>query len=702
MRSKALQIGILTVLALAVVILVVMLFGGYTGISDMFTQIFKGKEIVSPEEVFQQYTACIEEGRYADMYAMLDEQSRLGITQDDFTVRNQNIYEGIGAANIAVVPGEFDEEASALQYQLSMDTSAGQVAFSNAVSFAFEKEEGIWRIVWNDSLIFPDLEQTDKVRVSTQKAKRGDIFDRNGKLLAGGGTVTSIGLVPGKLSEDPTADLQTLSALLELPVEAIRKSLDASWVKDDLFVPIRKLKKVYQAETDTWVVADPELEEALLTIPGVMISNEDSRVYPLGQKAAHLVGYVQAITAEELKTKRTDGYTNQSLIGKVGLEALYEDRLRARDGIKIYIADQYGKEKKMLSSKAAQDGESIVCTIDADIQAALYDQFREDKSCSVAMNPWTGEVLALVSTPAYDNNDFVVGFTKNAWDALLADETLPMYNRFRKTWVPGSSFKPVTAAAGLTAGAFTQTENFGYSGPSWQKDASWGNYYVTTLHTYGEDVSLKNALIYSDNIYFAKAALKIGADTFAQQLEKIGFKQTPPFDIIMTASQYANKDAIASEIQLADSGYGQGEILVNPLHLAAIYSAFVNDGSMIRPYLLNKEAVTPAYWVEDAFSAEAAGIVSDVLTGVISSPNGTGHAAYLEGLPLAGKTGTAEIKAAKDDTTGTELGWFVVFPTERNAANSVMLVSMVEDVKDRGGSGYVVQKVRGVLEEILH
>lgn len=186
MRSKALQIGILTVLALAVVILAVMLFRGYTGISDMFTQIFKGKEIVPPEEVFQQYTACIEEGRYADMYAMLDAQSQLGVTQDDFTVRNQNIYEGIGAANIAVVPGEFDEEASALQYQLSMDTSAGQVAFSNAVSFAFEKEEGIWRIVWNDSLIFPDLEQTDKVRVSTQKAKRGDIFDRNGRLLAGG------------------------------------------------------------------------------------------------------------------------------------------------------------------------------------------------------------------------------------------------------------------------------------------------------------------------------------------------------------------------------------------------------------------------------------------------------------------------------------------------------------------------------------
>lgn len=701
MRSKALQAVILAVLALAVVILAIMLFGGYAGISDMFTQIFKGKEIVPPEEVFQRYTTCIEEGRYADMYAMLDAQSQLGITQDEFIARNQNIYEGIGAANIAAAPGEFDKETSTLQYDFSMGTSAGQIAFSNTVSFAFEKEEGVWRIIWSDSLIFPNLQRTDKVRVSTQKARRGDIFDRNGTLLAGEGTVTSVGLVPGKMNEDPTADLQTLATLLDLQVEAIQKSLGASWVKDDLFVPIRKLKKAYQAETGTWEVANTELEEALLKIPGVMISNENSRVYPLGEKAAHLVGYVQAITAEELDEKKTDGYTGQSLIGKVGLEALYEDRLRARDGIKIYIADEYGKEKEVLRSTEAKDGESIVCTIDSDVQTALYDQFREDKSCSVAMDPWTGEVLALVSTPAYDNNDFVVGFTKSAWDALNADETLPMYNRFRKTWVPGSSFKPVTAAIGLTTGAFTQAENFGYSGTSWQKDASWGDYYVTTLHTYGEDVSLKNALIYSDNIYFAKAALKIGADTLIQRLQKIGFDQTPPFDIIMTASQYANRGAIASEIQLADSGYGQGEVLVNPLHLAAIYSAFVNDGSMIRPYLLYSENAVPAYWVEGAFSAEAANAVSDALAGVISSPNGTGHAAYMEGLPLAGKTGTAEIKATKDDTTGTELGWFVVFPTERNAANSVMIVSMVEDVKDRGGSGYVVGKVRGVLEELF-
>lgn len=698
MNRKPLYAIILTVLALAVVMLGILSLGNYASLSDFFQQIFKGEKIVPPEEVFQEYTACIAEGRYADMYALLDAQSQESITTDDFITRNKNIYEGISAHNIAVITGQFDETEALLQYDLSMDTAAGQISFYNTVSFALE--EKAWRIVWQDSLIFPNLQRTDKVRVSTQSAKRGDIFDRNGRLLAGEGTVSSVGLVPGKMREDSTADLESLAALLDLSAETIQGKLSASWVRDDLFVPIRKLKKAYQAETETWEVADPALEEALLAIPGIMISNESSRVYPLGEKAAHLVGYVQAITAEELETRKGDGYSGQSLLGKVGLEALYEDRLRAHDGCKIYIADEYGSEKEVLSYKAAQDGEDVVCTIDSGIQIALYEQFREDKSCSVAMDPWTGEVFALISTPAYDNNDFAVGLTENAWNALLEDETLPMYNRFRKTWVPGSSFKPVTAAIGLTTGAFDQTENFGYSGLKWQKDASWGDYYVTTLHTYGEDVSLKNALVYSDNIYFAKAALKIGADRLAQQLKTIGFNQTPPFDIVMTSSQYANGDAIASEIQLADTGYGQGQLLVNPLHLAAIYSAFVNGGSMIRPYLLYGESAAPAYWVEGAFSAQAAGIVSDALTAAVTSENGTGHAAHIEGAPLAGKTGTAEIKATKEDTKGTELGWFVVFPTDRNAKNTVMIVSMVEDVKDRGGSGYVVKKVKGVLETL--
>ena len=199
--------------------------------------------------------------------------------------------------------------------------------------------------------------------------------------------------------------------------------------------------------------------------------------------------------------------------------------------------------------------------------------------------------------------------------------------------------------------------------------------------------------MYSDNIYFAKAALQIGADTLAQQLEKLGFNQDIPFDIVMTSSQYSNTEGIDTEIQLADSGYGQGQILVNPLHLACIYSAFFNEGDMIAPYLEYEEGKTASYWIEDAFTPEAAQTVYEDMQEVVSDAGGTGHAASsVAGVTLAGKTGTGEIKESQEDTEGTELGWFAVYNVGESDENTVLMLNMVEDVKGRGGSGYVVDK----------
>ena len=315
------------------------------------------------------------------------------------------------------------------------------------------------------------------------------------------------------------------------------------------------------------------------------------------------------------------------------------------------------------------------------------------------MNPKTGEVLALVSTPSYDSNDFVLGISSGQWKKLNSDKAKPLYNRFRQKWAPGSAFKPVVAGMGMNTGKLDPNQDFGYSGLSWQKDSSWGSYKVTTLHTY-ENAVLKNALIYSDNIYFAKAALKIGAKGYVSQAKHLGFGTEMPFDIKTAVSQFSNnKKSIDTEIQLADSGYGQGQVLVNPIHLASIYSAFSNEGSMIRPYLLYKEKLEPEYWIKDAFSKKTAGVLKEDLVQVIEHPNGTGHGAKTSGVKLAGKTGTAEIKASKDDTTGTELGWFSIFTVDKKEKEPWLLITMAEDVKDRGGSGYVVGKTKAVIKE---
>ena len=654
----------------------------------------------TPQELLLQYMDYIPSQEYEKMYAMLDTDASGSISQEDFIKRNSAIYEGIELQNMMVEILEYDEEHRLVTYQTSFDTVAGTIQFENEALFV-EGEEG-YKLVWDDSMIFPNLSSSDKVRVSTIQAERGEILDRNGRVLAGKGTASLVGIVPGKI-EDKTEAIVKIAELLETTPETIEKKLSANWVKNDSFVPIKTIPRVEEIELlkiepDEEVLKEKERHEKLLEIPGVMITDVDVREYPLGEAASHLIGYVQSVTAEDLEEHSGEGYTANSVIGRIGMEGLFESELKGHNGCRIYIADSEGKEKEELANIPVQHGKDIQLTIDADLQISLYEQFKEDKSCSVAMNPYTGEVLALVSTPTYDNNDFIMGLSNEQWTSLNEDENKPMYNRFRQVWCPGSTFKPITAAIGLESGAIDPTEDYGNVGLSWQKDASWGSYYVTTLHAY-EPVILQNALIYSDNIYFAKAALKIGSEEMERSLDKFGFNEDLPFEIKMAQSQYSNTDSIETEIQLADSGYGQGQILINPLHMACIYSAFCNEGNIVKPYLIYQQDTTTQYWIKEAFSQGTAAQVLEGLKKVINNPNGTGYAAHRDDIMLAGKTGTAEIKATKEDTSGTELGWFAIFTPEKSTENPILIISMTEDVKGRGGSGYVVEKDKLVLEE---
>ena len=656
----------------------------------------------SPEETLKEYMSYISNQKYEQMYEMIDVGASGNICQEDFMKRNSAIYEGIGVDNIKIHITSYDKEQKEICYETSMDTVAGNVTFENNVSFIQEK--GTYKLVWSDSLIFPELDSTDKVKVSVTNAERGQILDRNGRVLAGKGVASSVGVVPGKLENRDDA-ISQLADLLEMKVEDIERKLSAKWVKEDSFVPLKTIPKVDELKLlslkpDKETLAEKERYEKLLEIPGVKISDIGIREYPLGEAAAHLVGYVQNVTAEDLEEHDGEGYTSNSVIGKSGMEGLFEKELKGQNGCSITIVDSNGNKKKIIVSTIVENGKDIKLTIDSNLQKELYEQFKDDKSCSVAINQYTGEVLALVSTPSYDNNDFIRGMSSEKWNALNEDENKPMYNRFRQVWCPGSTFKPIIAAIGLTTGAIDPNEDYGNEGLSWQKDSSWGSYHVTTLHAY-EPVILKNALIYSDNIYFAKAALKIGERDMESSLTKLGFNEELPFDIKVAKSQFSNTDKIEKEIQLADSGYGQGQILVNPLHMACIYSAFCNEGNMIKPYLTYKEDAIPNVWVTAAFTKDAAQMVLEDTKEVINNPHGTGYAACRTDITLAGKTGTAEIKASKEDTTGTELGWFSVFTTDENMDRPIMIISMVEDVKGRGGSGYVVKKDSQVLEKWL-
>lgn len=674
--------------------------------------IFRGKETQEkPEELLLTYMNHVAEQDYEAMYAMIDWESSRASSKEDFIARNANIYEGIGMQNMQVEnirrkesreKKKKKDEPVTLLYQTTFDTTAGEISFENEADFV-KGEEG-YALVWNDSLIFPELSFGDKVKITTSEAVRGEILDRNGRVLAGKGTASSVGIVPGKLQERESA-LGQIGDLLGIEVETIEKKLAAGWVKEDSFVPIATIPKVRELELTALepgeeVLKEAERQEQLLAIPGVMISDTEVREYPLKEAAAHLIGYIQNVTAEDLEKHAGEGYHTNSVIGRSGMESLFEEELRGQNGCDIYIVDGNGTTKKVLASIPKIDGEDVRLTIDAKVQTLLYEQFKEDKSCSVAMNPYTGEILALVSTPAFDDNDFILGMSAAKWTELNEDPKQPMYNRFRQAWCPGSSLKPIIGAIGLETGAIDPEKDYGNEGLRWQKDAGWGDYYVTTLHAY-EPAVLENALIYSDNIYFAKAALAIGAGNLTNALDELGFGKEVPFEITVKRSQYSNTGAIESEIQLADSGYGQGQILVNPIHLASLYTSFGNNGNVIRPYLTYQEGREAEIWIPEAFPGEVSGRILEGLKKVVNDANGTGYGAHRDDMVLAGKTGTAEIKASKEDTSGTELGWFAVFTTDETLNTPILIVSMVEDVKEIGGSSYVVKKDKVVLDQYL-
>lgn len=659
------------------------------------------KEVVkSPEQVLKSYMNCICQKNYSEMYEMITNESKETIEKEDFVKRNSAIYEGIEAKNINIKIIDYEEESLTVKYNTAFDTVAGKVDFKNEVAFLEQDDQ--YKMVWSNSVIYPGLTEDDKVRVSVIQAQRGQILDRNGRMLAGKGVASSVGIIPGKL-ENRKKSIVRIAKLLGIKPEDIEKELTAKWVKEDSFVPIKKIAKVKELDLlaldpDETIVEEQKRQEKLLKISGVMISDVEVREYPLKDEAAHLVGYVQNVTAEDLEKHAGEGYTNASVIGKTGLEGVYEKELKGENGCKIYIADSEGKKKEQLAYKIVKDGKDIKLTIDADLQAQLYKNFKSDKSCSIAMNPFTGEVLAMVSTPSYDTNAFIMGMSKKQWDRLNKDKKQPLYNRFRQVWCPGSTFKPVIAAIGLQSEAFTGTDNFGNEGHSWQKDKTWGTYHVTTLHTYSP-VILKNALIYSDNIYFAKAALKIGTEEMERSLSMLGFHSSIPFEIKMAESKFSNNKHIQSEVGLADTGYGQGQVLVNPLHLACIYTSFCNDGNVLKPYLLYKENAKAEQWISEAFSKSVSQEVLEGIKSVVNDSHGTGYAIHRKDMILAGKTGTAEIKESQSDTTGTELGWFAVMTPDKKNKKPILIVSMVEDVKGIGGSGYVVKKDKAVLDK---
>ena len=640
-------------------------------IVSVFFMFHQGK---SNEQVVTEYFELLKKKDYKQMYQMLNPKTVYTPTQKYFVEKYKEFYEEIDAKNIQIKI--LDEQDNVIEYLIYIDTLAGRITYRNKVGVKNEQ------IQFNKELIMDGYTEGCKIKITTYNPeKRGRILDRNGKVLAEDGKGYSIGLVKGKLNGEN--DYGQIAQYLETDVETLQKKMSASWINDDSFVPIKTVSEATKNDL---------INKNILGINGVKISTVSIRTYPYDKAASHIVGYVQNVNAEDLKKHKNEGYNLTSVIGRSGIEAAYEEQLRGITSGKIDLVDKNDKVIKELCHKEVKmSPQDITLTIDIDLQQSLYNEYQNDKSASVALNPKTGEVLALVSTPSYSNNDFVLGLSIDKWNELNNDVNQPLLNRYKQTYTPGSTMKPITAAIGLETKLIDLDKDLGAE-DKWQKDSSWGNYYVTTLHAPTPN-NLKNALTYSDNVYFARSALNIGKENLFKYYKNLRIGEKIPFELSLNRSQYINKKQKVNDQLIADSGYGQGQILMNPVQLASIYSSFINNGSIYRPHIVKKGE---QMWIQRVFSDQTVKTIKEDLINVIADENGTGHSIYHENIQLAGKTGTAEIKQSQSDTTGSELGWFTVMTTD--SKRPILMTTVVEDVKGRGGSGYVVEHTKTPLD----
>jgi len=550
----------------------------------------------------------------------------------------------------------------------------------------------ILRLVWLQLLFgaeFNEKSDNNRIRILSITAPRGTFYDRNGIPLVTSRPGFSVSLVP---IDEPISDdvINRLAPLLEMKPSDIKNKI----TQNNVLAPVRIKDDVNQ---DTLT----KIAERKSELPGVVIEVQAVRNYINQELAAHLFGYVGEISDAELKLKKTEGYTPGSLVGKFGLEKVYDQEVRGEDGGQQIEVDVEGTPTRIVGKKEPVLGNELVLTIDAKIQKAAEKamddrlRFLQDKfgnpnakaAAAVVMNPQTGEILALVSRPVFNPNIFNGGISSKDWKKINDNPFNPMQNRtISAEYPPGSSFKIVTGSAALEAGKVTSEEKIMDSGTHWLVPK--GNAHNMALGW----VDFNVAMAKSDNVYFYELGNRLGIDLLEIWARNFGLGSPTGINLPgesegLVANRKYKMKVYEEEWYLSetfDAAIGQGFQLVTPLQMASVVSQIANGGHRYRPYLVSK-ILSPSGEVIKTFEPEELGKVNiseknlktvrEALRDVIS-PRGT--AGYIfENFPMqiAGKTSTAE------NSHGDDHGWFVAYgPFD----NPTLVVAVVVE---QGGYG---------------
>jgi penicillin-binding protein 2 len=534
---------------------------------------------------------------------------------------------------------------------------------------------GLWRLQILGADNYRVLAEQNRIRKVPVLAPRGKIFDREGRILVDNYPSVTCFLVREE-QKNLEADLPLIAQGLHLTEDQIHATI-RKFALSPKYQPI-PLKSDITPDEQAFIAAHRD------ELPELETLEEQRRLYPKDGFAAHLIGYVGEVSESDLNTAKYAFYEPGDVVGKSGVEEAYDAILRGTDGSRDVFVNSHGKEVGVRGQEMATPGQDLRLTIDLDLQMAAEKALEGKIGAIVAMDPHTGEILAMASRPTFDPNQFAVRLSRAYWNQIINDPNHPLMNKaIQAQLAPGSTFKVIMTLAGLQENV-AQNLRVNCAGGA----TFYGHFFACDKHHGAVDIH--NALPFSCDTYYYTLANRLGIDTIARYGESVGIGQKTGIDLpdevsgVMPSTEWKLKTQhdkwYAGET--ISVGIGQGAIEVSPLQLARALGGIASGGALVRPHVVfpNEVSAEVLQAVHDTYPGSGAKqipltpenwqIITDDMAGVTTF--GTAAEAHMEGIDFAGKTGTAQVmshgalsKTSKGHNTEPN-AWFVGMTPRRN------------------------------------
>ncbi len=530
----------------------------------------------------------------------------------------------------------------------------------------------LWQIQIVQGEYFLRLAEENRLRITSVAAPRGLIKDRKGRPLTLNRPAFTVSILPTELRHPEQVVPEVARKLGMTPAEVIAK-LEAS--RDRPFDPVRLRRDVPKD-------AIAALEEVRMDLPGVLVQVEPVRDYLYGPLAVHLLGYLGEINDRELPVLRALGYEAGELIGKDGVERIYDRYLKGRNGQIQAEVDAQGRPLRVLATVRPTPGDTVILGVDLDVQKAAEEALGSRVGAVVAMDPSDGTIVALASHPGFDPNLFATGITTAAWNQVLHDPLQPLLDRATQGGYPtGSVYKIVTATAALELGLVRSDSRFYCPG-----------YYNLGGHIFHDheahgNVSFLEGIAQSCNVVFWTLARPVGPEQLAKYARMYGLGQSTGIDLVQESAGVVPDPTWKSRVwkeswyagDTLNTAVGQGYNLATPLQVARLLAAVANGGQLVTPHLVTeittpqgqvRRRVSPLATGEVRLSPQTMAVLRAGLAAVVT--HGTAASIQIPGLAVAGKTGTAE------NPHGKPHAWFAGYAPADSPR--LVVVALVENV----------------------